>query len=60
MGAPEQVVPAHGGKQAYQSRVGFGEGRVFLVRAIVDDRVDPATVVTVYRTSRIDKYWRPE
>lgn len=57
--SPEQVVPAHGGKHAYQSRVNFG-GRVFLVRAIVDDSVDPATVITAYRTTKIDKYWSRE
>ena len=27
-----------------------------MVRAIVDDRIDPAVVITVYRTSKIDKY----
>jgi hypothetical protein len=31
---------------------------MFLLRAIVDYRVDPAVVITVYRTSKIDKYWR--
>jgi hypothetical protein len=57
---PEQTVPEHSGRTAYQSRVDFGEGRVLLVRAIVDTSVDPAVVVTVYRTSRIAKYWRSE
>lgn len=33
-------------------------GKVFLVRAIVDDAVSPAVVVTVYRTAKISKYWR--
>jgi hypothetical protein len=31
---------------------------MFLLRAIVADNVDPAVVVTVYRTSKISKYWR--
>jgi hypothetical protein len=56
---PQQVVPERGGKGAYQSQLDFGGGRRFLLRAIVDDRVDPAVVVTVYRTSKIDKYWSP-
>lgn len=55
---PEQTVPGHGGKQVYQSRLDFGGGDVFLLRAIVNDTVDPAVVVTVYRTSKIAKYWR--
>ena len=56
--SPQQVVAAVGGRKAYQSRVDFGGGAIFLVRAIVDDIRDPAVVITVYRTSKIDKYWR--
>jgi len=33
--------------------------RIYLIRAFVDVNRDPAEVVTVYRTSRIAKYWRP-
>ena len=57
---PQQVVSEYGGKKAYQSRVDFGEGKIFLLRAIVDDKVEPAIVITVYRTSKISKYWRTE
>jgi len=53
---PQQVVPAQGGKKAYQSQLDLGGGRIFLLRAIVADNVDPAIVVTVYRTSKISKY----
>jgi hypothetical protein len=31
---------------------------MFLVRAIVHEVADPPTVVTVYRTTKITKYWR--
>ena len=55
---PQQVLPERSGKKAYQSHFDFGSGRIFLLRAIVDDNVDPAIVVTVYRTSKISKYWR--
>lgn len=58
--SPEQTVPGHGGKRVYQSRLDFGAGAVFLLRAVVDDTVDPAVVVTVYKTSKINKYWRPQ
>ena len=54
----QQVVPEMEGKKAYQSQVDFGQGKIFLLRAIVADDVDPAVVITVYRTSRIEKYWR--
>lgn len=55
---PEQIVPEHGGKKALQSRIDFGNGTIFLLRVIVADDVAPPIVVTVYRTSRIAKYWR--
>ena len=55
---PQQIVPEYGGKKAYQSQVDFGGGKIFLLRAIVDDKVEPASVITVYRTSKIGKYWR--
>lgn len=55
---PQQIVLEYGGRKAYQSKLDFGSGRMLLLRAIVDDRVDPAVVVTAYRTSRISKYWR--
>ena len=57
LAAPEQVVPGHGGKQVYQSRVPF-EGNLFLVRVIVAEDVTPPLVVTAYRTRKISKYWR--
>lgn len=56
--APEQIVAGHGNKQVYQSRVET-KGRVILLRVIVATDVDPPLVVTVYRTSKVAKYWRP-
>jgi hypothetical protein len=55
---PQQVLDTPDGKKVYQSQVDFGGGRLFLVRAIVAEDVDPNLVVTVYRTSKISKYWR--
>jgi Domain of unknown function (DUF4258) len=55
---PEQRVPEREGRVAYQSRIDFGRGRMMLVRAIVDERAEPNRVITVYRTSKIEKYWR--
>ena len=56
---PQQKVPETKNRTAYQSKLDFGSGKVFLLRLIVADDVDPAIVVTVYRTSKIAKYWRP-
>ena len=41
---PQQVVSASGGKKAYQSQLDFGGGRIFLLRAIVDDTLAPAVL----------------
>jgi hypothetical protein len=54
---PQQVVPEHNGRVAYQSQVDVGGGKIFLLRAIVVPTRDPALVITVYRTSKIEKYW---
>jgi len=43
-----------------ESVVDFGGGKMLLLRAIVEDWKEPAEVVTVYRTSKIAKYMRPE
>ena len=57
LNALEQVVQVEHGREAYQSRLDFGSGTLYLVRAIVDSRPDPPVVVTAYRTSKIGKYW---
>jgi len=55
---PQQIVIEKGNLKAYQSIVSFEDGRTFLLRAIVDDTIIPAVVVTAYRTSKNRKYWR--
>ncbi|MUG99243.1 DUF4258 domain-containing protein [Scytonema sp. UIC 10036] len=55
---PQQIVQERNGRKVYQSQVKFDNGKIFLLRVIVADDVDPAVVITVYRTSKIEKYWR--
>ena len=56
---PEQVVPVRPGREIRHSRVPFPPaGDAYLVRVVVDVSPGVETVVTVYRTSKIDKYWR--
>ena len=44
-----------------QSIISMGEpAKPYLVRLFIDVDRDPAEVVTVYRTSKIDKYWSVE
>jgi predicted GIY-YIG superfamily endonuclease len=40
---------------------GWGDpAKQYLVRVFVDVDREPAEVITVYRTSKIDKHWRAE
>ena len=55
---PQQIVSANNDNSAYQSQIDFGGGHIFLLRVIVDESRVPPLVVTVYRTSKIEKYWR--
>jgi hypothetical protein len=57
--APEQREEVRPGRCVYQSRLHFGEpSKRYLLRVFVDIDCDPPEVVTVYRTSKIQKYWR--
>ncbi len=59
--SPEQRLGVRGGRIALQSRISMGDpAKQYLVRVFVDIDRTPAEVVTVYRTSKIDKYWRVE
>ena len=61
LAAPEQTEEVRKGRVVYQSRMAFGEpSKSGLLRVFVDIDREPPEVVTVYRTSRIAKYWRDE
>lgn len=57
--APEQTELVRTGRKVYQSRIELGEpSTTYLLRVFVDiDRSLPE-IVTVYRTSKVGKYWR--
>ena len=57
---PDQRIPQRGGKEIRQSQVEFANGKIYLLRVVVLAEKDPPVVVTVYRTSKIGKYWRPQ
>jgi hypothetical protein len=54
---PEQAVKGHGNIMCHQSRIEM-EGKTYLVRVMIKPTVDPALIITVYKTSKINKYWR--
>ena len=56
--APEQALVVRPGREVRQSRVTLADGACRLVRVVVDTIGDDTKVVTVYRTSKLAKYWR--
>ena len=57
--APEQRFAVRDGRVVLQSRVTMGRPpKMYLVRVVIDIDRRPAEVVTVYRTTRVNKYWR--
>jgi hypothetical protein len=59
LAAPSQRHAVRPGRDVLQSRIAV-EGKTYLVRVFVDVDRRPAEVVTVYRTSDVEKYWRAE
>jgi hypothetical protein len=59
LSAPEQNEPVREGREVFQSRIEVGNPpKTYLLRVFVDVVGKPPQVVTVYRTSKISKYWR--
>ncbi len=56
---PEQTVELPNRRRVLQSRVAL-EDKMYLVRVIVAAQDEGQLVVTVYRTSKLAKYWRKE
>ena len=56
---PEQRIDMRPGREVRQARE-RDRGREYLIRVVVDVDRSPAEVVTVYRTSKVAKYWGRE
>jgi len=54
--APDQVIPSTHGRDVYQGLI--GRAARMLLRVVVAEGDDAYHVVTAYKTSKIDKYWR--
>ncbi len=55
LAAPAQKLPEHGDVVCYQSKVEINR-KPYLARVMVNEKT--AKVVMVYRTSKINKYWK--
>jgi hypothetical protein len=62
MDNPEQrlVDDSRTGRWIHQSQLRFEDGKMYLLRVVVDEDEQPAVIVTAYRTSKIEKYWSAE
>jgi len=61
LAVPEQAETVREGREVYQSRIESGEPpKTYVLRVFVDIDREPPEVVTVYRTSKITKYWRAD
>ena len=56
---PEQRMPSRRGREVRQSRIVHPDsGKLLLVRVVVEPGPEAELIVTVYRTSKMRKYWR--
>lgn len=60
LASPEQQIEESDRKIVLQSRLRDDSGKMYLVRAILATDKTPPVVITIYRTSKILKYWRSE
>ena len=62
MDSPEQrlVDESCPGRWVHQSRLLFEDGRMYLLRIVVAEDEQPPLIITVHRTSKIEKYWSAE
>lgn len=54
---PDQIVSSQETRVIYQSKIKSGETN-YLLRIVVESEATPQRVITVYRTSKIEKYWK--
>jgi hypothetical protein len=56
---PEQMQMVREGRAVYQAKFDVSEPpKTYILRVFLDIDRKPPYVVTVYRTSKIEKYWR--
>jgi len=56
---PDQIVEVREGRNVHQSKVQHDDSdKMYLIRVFIDIDRKPPEVVTVYRTSKIEKYWK--
>ncbi len=54
--SPDQIISVNEERSIYQSRLELNQ-KQYLLRVVGDIRGDLLTVVTIYKTSKVKKYW---
>jgi len=58
LSAPDAVIPQDEELTIYQSQLDLGSGTMWLVRVVVNDKLDPPVIVTAYATRDLGRYRR--
>jgi hypothetical protein len=58
LSSPGQIVDSFNNRKVYQELIEFIDKKKYVVRIIVEETGDSLRVVTVYKSSKISKYWR--
>lgn len=54
-GKPQQKIKVDENREIWQNKIELG-GKTYILRVVVETQ--PLKVVTVYKSSKIEKYWR--
>lgn len=54
---PGQIIESQETRVIYQLKI-KSNGANYLLRVVVENETTPKRVITVYRTSKIEKYWK--
>lgn len=57
LNTPDQVLLQDDRSRVYQSKFIGVNYKTYLLRVFVNDSVEPITVISVYLTSKVTKYW---
>ena len=57
---PHTIDESRAGRCIHQSRLRFEDGKMYLLRVVLDEEEQPPVIITAYRTSKIEKYWSTE
>ena len=59
LSVPDEIIPTNEGRKVIHFHIQEDE-KVYLLRIIAEQTGSDWLVITVYKTSKIDKYWRGE